>query len=165
MKRFLLTLAVLMVSITATFAKVLTGDCGTNVTYNLDTETGVLKIEGTGAMSDYSTISPNGIYVNTAPWRGNYQTIKSVNISQGVTSIGRWAFDGCSSLTSITIPKSVTSIGSDAFYGCSSLTSITIPEGVTSIGNSAFFDCSSLTSITIPASVTSIEDNAFWGCI
>ena len=44
---------------------------------------------------------------------------------------------------------SVTSIGEYAFYGCTSLTSITIPDSVTSIGNNAFESCSGLTSVTI----------------
>ncbi len=83
-----------------------------------------------------------------------------------VTSIGDYAFWGCSSLTSVTIPSSVTSIGSSAFYECSSLTSVTFAENskCTTIGDYAFEDCSSLTSITIPSSVTSIGFGAFWGC-
>ena len=64
-----------------------------------------------------------------------------------VTSIGRLAFEYCSSLTSVTIPNSVTSIGEGAFYECSSLTSVTIPNSVTSIGNYAFYECNGLTSI------------------
>ena len=53
--------------------------------------------------------------------------IKSVTIGDSVTSIGDYAFSGCSGLTSITIPDSVTSIGSSAFSGCRSLEAITIP--------------------------------------
>ena len=87
-----------------------------------------------------------------------------ISIPDSVTSIGNWAFSGCSSLTSITIPHSVTSIESYAFSGCSSLTNITIPDSVTSIGGGAFHSCNNLTSITIPDSVTSIGYGAFYGC-
>ena len=85
-------------------------------------------------------------------------------IPDSVTSIGDYAFYGCSSLTSIIIPDSVTSIGNRAFMDCTSLTSVTIPDGVTSIGDYAFSGCSSLTSITIPKRVTSIGDKAFGSC-
>ena len=79
-----------------------------------------------------------------------------------VTSIGDYAFEGCTGLTSITIPDNVTSIENSAFKGCTGLTSIMIPDSVTSIGCEAFRDCPMLTNITIGSGVTSIADLAFY---
>lgn len=90
-------------------------------------------------------------------------SLKTVVITGG-TSIGEWAFDGCTGLTSITIPNSVMSISKYAFYGCAELTSITIPDSVTSIGNNAFENCTGLTNIALPDSVTRIENCMFFGC-
>ena len=90
--------------------------------------------------------------------------LTSVTIGNSVTSIGYYAFSGCSSLTSVTIPNSVKSIGTYAFSGCSDLTSVTIGNGVTSIGSSAFYGCGGLASVIIPNSVTSIGSDAFSGC-
>ncbi|MDE7135898.1 MAG: leucine-rich repeat domain-containing protein, partial [Muribaculaceae bacterium] len=85
-------------------------------------------------------------------------------IPESITSIGDYAFFGCTGLTSVTIPSSVTSIGSSAFRGCSGLTSVTIPNSVTSIGILAFAGCTGLTSVSVGNSVTSIGDYAFQGC-
>lgn len=81
-----------------------------------------------------------------------------------VTSIGNYAFYGCSGLTSVTIPTNITSIGDLAFCGCGGLTSITIPNSVTAIGSSAFSDCSELTIVTIGSGVTTISDWVFNYC-
>ena len=78
---------------------------------------------------------------------------KSTIIPNSVTSIGNYAFYGCSSLTSVEIPNSVTSIGNNAFYGCSSLTSVESPNSVTSIGHYAFYGCSSLNRLSCYAKV------------
>ena len=111
------------------------GKCGENLTWLL--LKGKLTISGTGAMTDYYDRKD-------APWYSYCESITSLSIADGVTSIGWCAFEGCSSLTSVTIPNGVTSIGAYAFSGCSSLTSITIPNSITSIGESAFKDCNSL---------------------
>ena len=83
-------------------------------------------------------------------------------IPDGVTSIGSYAFYGCS-FNYVTIPNSVTSIGESAFYQCS-LRSVVIPSSVTSISDGAFSDCSYLSLVTIRNGVTSIGDNAFSSC-
>ena len=87
-------------------------------------------------------------------------------IPNSVTSIGDYAFYGCSGLTSVVIGNSVTSIGWSAFSGCSGLTgNLVIPAGVTTIGSSAFSGCSALTgTLVIPNSVTKIGGEAFYGC-
>ena len=96
------------------FAENYSGTCGDNLTWSLDTETGVLTISGSGDMDDYNSYS--------APWDLQDNYITSVIIENGVTSIGYNAFKDCINLTSVTIPDSVTSIDDYAFSGCSSLT-------------------------------------------
>ena len=108
------------------------------------------------------------------------KTIKKIIIPDYTTSIGDWAFSGCSSLTSIIIPNNVTNIGDYAFYNCSSLTSIIIQNSVTSIGANAFYSCpityasastTAISSIPKSALITviitsgqSILGNAFYKC-
>ena len=90
--------------------------------------------------------------------------ITEAYIPNGVTRIGDWAFEDCTSLKNITIPNSVTRIEDHTFSTCESLTSITIPDNVREIGFGAFFQCDSLTSVTIPDSVTRIGSLAFVQC-
>ena len=133
------------------------GTCGDNLTWTLDTDTGVLEIVGSGYMTDRS-------YYETYDWYQYRDTITTVSLSSGVTSIGDNAFRNCSVLTSVIIPDSVTLIGAHAFEMCSNLNSIVIPDSVTSIGWEAFGGCSNLTYIEIPDSVTSLGEGVFTEC-
>ena len=78
---------------------------------------------------------------------------KNTIILNSITSIGNWAFSGCTGLTSITIPNSVTSIGNEAFNGCTSLKELRIEDGEGTLslgyntyeynndGEGLFYDC------------------------
>lgn len=91
-------------------------------------------------------------------------SLVSITIPVGVINIGNYALQNCASLAFVTVPNGVSGISDFTASNCSHLVSIAIPDGVTSIGSSAFSDCSSLTSITIPDSVTSIGVSAFQDC-
>ena len=151
-----------------------TGDC----TWTLDDE-GTLTISGNGAMQNYSFKNSGGTYITTAPWGTN---IKTVVIEVGVTSIGDYAFYGCTDLTNIIGANGVTSVAYDAFTNCPAAIGITGDcrwnrngNGVLTIsGNGAMANYSSgssspwgrnITSVIIENGVTSIGDYAFYNCI
>ncbi len=149
-------------TVTAQYEMITSGICGKdgegnladNLTWTFDVKSGTLTIEGEGAMMGY--------YL--APWYGFADQILQVSLPEGLTTIGKYAFEECSALTSIDIPNSVRSIGENAFWCCHALTSVVISEGVTSIGDYVFANCFALTSVVIPESVTSIGKNAFAYC-
>jgi len=92
----------------------------------------------------------------------NNTNVTSVVIpSNGVTSIGNYAFLRCYNLSRVTIPSNVISIGNYAFDSCSSLTSITIPASVTSIGSVVFNRCSSLKSVYFEGNAPSMGTDVF----
>ena len=65
-----------------------TGKCGTSVTYSFDTMNGIMTISGSGDMTD---INSQEVY----PWYYFKDAIKTVIITEGVTSIFTDAFDEC----------------------------------------------------------------------
>lgn len=93
-------------------AKVIDGGTfGEGLSWSFD-ENNKLTISGKGDMPDYEW-----------PWDKYKEFIASVEIKNGVTRIGYYAFKDCSNLTSIEMPTSVKSIGLYAFSGCGNLTS------------------------------------------
>ena len=135
------------------------GSCGENLKWYYTKTDGVLTISGAGNMDDYTTSSNDG----AAPWHYYKKDIKTLIIGDSVTSIGKYAFLGCSSLTSVPIPNSITSFGQGSFSYCTSLASITIPSKVTTIGGDAFENCTSLSSVTINSDVIMSKSFAVGG--
>ena len=153
MKHFYFLMITLLMGLSANAQK--TGTCGPDLDWEL-TDDGVLTITGTGEMDNYT----GGIAGK--PW--SYKNVKQVIIDDGVTTIGNFAFSGCTALTSINIPNSVKTIGDWAFSTCKALTSINIPNSVKTIRENTFSYCTALTSINIPNSVRTIRMNAFSYC-
>ena len=100
------------------------GSCGAKAEYAVRRDS-ILVITGTGEMSHYSTSTNNeNPRWNWAPWEGWKGIIKDVQLKEGLTTIGAFAFELCKNITSVTIPSTVTAIGSGAFYA-EKFTSIT----------------------------------------
>lgn len=163
MKKYLLALMVTLalclgLNIIITQAETYSGNCGTNTTYMIDVESGVMIISGIGDMMDYTASSE-------VPWYNIKNYIKSITIEDGITSIGDYTFGYCECLTNITIPESVISIGEKAFYKNGSLKEVIIPTGVEEIGDSAFENCISLEKAIVPGTVECIGNELFRGCI
>jgi len=150
----LMAVAILPVeSMTARAAVFAEGYCGNNLKWTYDNYDGTLNISGTGAMWDFDYYD--------IPWYHYTEYIIDINISNGVTSIGDYAFAYCELLESIKLPNSITRIGDSAFGWCWNLKSITLPESLESIGETAFYNCDELQSINIPKKTSYIGEGAF----
>ncbi len=95
----------------------------------------------------------------------NCSSLSSVSLGNGVTSIGKGAFLGCTQLESIVVPDSVRSIGMSAFEACGRLESVSFGTGLTEIGDYAFSLCSGLEQIIIPDNVQRVGNGAFSSCM
>ncbi len=116
--------------------------------------------------------------------------LKVLTIDTSVTSIGNYAFQGCTALDTLyfnavscadfssstsspfyNLNLSTINIGNDVeripayfAYGLTKLTDLTFGKSVTAIGSSAFQNCTGFTCVTIGNTVTTIEKGAFYGC-
>ncbi|MDD6483769.1 MAG: leucine-rich repeat protein [Clostridiales bacterium] len=133
----------------AAAAAVTEGSCGENVKWSYANDT--LTITGEGAMSD-----------GKQDWYEFADSVKSIDIKEGVTYIGASAFGGCINAQDISIPSTVKKIGGYAFADCKEVEGTSLPAGLEAIGTGAFAGCSKLNNIEIPNGVLSIGTDAFY---
>ena len=100
-----------------------------DLTWSYDAESNTLRLSGSGEMRDYSSS-------NTPPWYSVVADDVTIEIEDGITSIGAWAFSDLS-ISEVYIPDSVEKIGDHAFFHID-CEIIAIPESVEEIGDYAF---------------------------
>ncbi len=120
------------------------------------------------ALKANSTVNVNLSFSGSLSTLGDYafygcSNLKSITLPSGLKTLGDYSFCTCSGLTSITIPSSVTSIGSYAFRYCMGITSITVPSGVTDLLGT-FYGCYALSTVSLPANLETIGAETFEDC-
>ena len=93
--------------------------------------------------------------------------LTSVYIPTSLKEIPKGTFEKCTSLPAVALSAGIEHIGEAAFRGCTALQSVKSQSGVNNvktIGNLAFYNCTSLSEIRFSNGLTSIGEYAFSGC-
>lgn len=146
------------------------GQCGDDLYWHLDLDTHFLLIDGQGEMWSFNgTWQPEAgdswdISLTLPPWTEYREQINILCIGDDVTSIGRNAFENCSSLRDLHIGRSLTSIGTEAFLS-TAVDELVLPSNVTDIESHAFNFCSQLVYIQLPYQLESLSEGVFNQCL
>ncbi|MGN0558569.1 MAG: leucine-rich repeat protein [Acutalibacteraceae bacterium] len=97
-------------------------------------------------------------------FKGDKQTVKELEVKEGVKHIADWTFSSMKKLETIKLPSSLEVIGSFVFDSCNSLDNVVIPEGVKKIDSNCFAKCTSLKNISLPESLDELYYSLFDGC-
>jgi len=119
------------------------GTVGENI--NWEVKNGTLYLTGTGAIPNYDPTQ------GRAPWYLFMSEITRIEVGEGITAIGEYAFGEMSTVEEISLPNSLVNVEFAAFLGCSGLSEITLPSGVKKVIPEAFFGCMNLENIHVAA--------------
>lgn len=91
--------------------------------------------------------------------------IHEVRMPNSLVYIGESAFENCTNLMHIQMSDGLTSLGRRAFFACRRLPEIYVPGTVISINEATFQQCTGLTSVVIGKGIETIGKNAFNGVV
>ncbi|MCR4639204.1 leucine-rich repeat protein [Ruminococcus sp.] len=116
------------------------GKCGNDAYWSY--ENGKLTITGSGEMGDWD----GGGYT---PWAKLRKQLTSVEIGEGITTVGTFAFSNCTMITSLKLPSTLKELEMCCFQDCDSLESADLPSGLTTIGSYSFKNCNNLKRVVV----------------
>ncbi len=128
------------------------------LTWNVDTSAGTLTVSGSGMMDNYTLET-------LAPWYAYRDSIKTVVVSEGVTSVGAYAFYKLDAVTSITLPATVETVEYAAFEGCSALAELTLANTAAVVDATAFRNCEALITTVSGSKYAKVSGNAYYALI
>lgn len=127
------------------------GLCGDKVNWSYNSISSSLMIFGTGEMYNATPL----------PWESLKDSIRCVEIKDGVTNIAKNAFSQCNNLEEAIIADTVTVIDNMAFDSCVNLKKVKMSGKLKAINYSAFFNCRALKEVSLPTTLEYIGDEAF----
>ena len=139
-----------------TEGQTVTGECGEELDWSLNTATGELTISGFGRMWDYER-------TGNCPWEEYREDIRSVTFGDDVLNAGTYAFYGCTELTQVRFGKAFEHIGINSFAR-TALEEVDIPDTVRGIGADAFAYCEGLRRVSLPTNLHQLESRSFLVC-
>jgi len=155
------------------------GTIGDNLTWTIDSD-GTMTISGEGEMVSYdrayyypwSMLDCTKLVIEEGVTSiGDYAfvecgySLESVDLSDSVKVIGKYAFENKSTLTTLKGLAAVETIGEYAFSGCTGLTTFTGATKLNKIDRNAFLNCTNLKTVELSTGLKSIEYGAFYNCV
>ncbi len=146
-------------------------------------ESNLTAVNYTGTLAQWCQIYFENAWSNPTQsahrlYIGNDEVINPI-ISEGVTSIGQYAFVNCTELANVTLPSTLDTIGYGAFENCNALGRTRFTGSIAQWCNvgfggasanpihrsrNFFLGSSKVTDLVVPAGVSVIKDYAFYGC-
>ena len=144
-------------------------DCsGFNGTLTLSSNTSLTAIEqytfnGCSGLTGTLTIPGNVVTIAGSAFRGCSGFTGALSLHDDMTTIGDYAFYGCTNIATLTIGTSITSIGGYAFWNCPALTAVNFnaTNCTSMVTNSQYsvFNCGTISSNATPIVTLNIGSN------